>query len=61
MDRKRDDNARAGVTFISVLYPIHRAMIAWNSIPSKIAQVNSKPGFEKQLHSTSTPLPYLNT
>ena len=28
---------------------LYKAIIAWNSIPSHIAQINSKPGFKKQI------------
>jgi hypothetical protein len=28
---------------------LHRAIIEWNSIPSHIAQINSKTGFKKQI------------
>ena len=28
---------------------LYRALIAWNFLPSHIAQINSKPGFKKQI------------
>jgi hypothetical protein len=41
---------------------LYRVIIAWNSVPSHIVQVNSKPGFkkaDKATHQGTTPLPYL--
>jgi hypothetical protein len=34
----------------------YRAIIAWNSLPSHIAHMNSKPGFKKQIKQHLTAL-----
>ena len=37
---------------------LYRAIIAWNFLPSHIAQKNSKPGLTKLIKQHLTPLPY---
>jgi hypothetical protein len=35
---------------------LYRALIAWNFLPSHIAQINSKPGFKKQIKQHLSPI-----
>ena len=39
---------------------LYRDVIAWNSVPSHITRIKSKPGLKKQIRQhLTTPLPYL--
>jgi hypothetical protein len=42
-----------------MLTVLYRAIFAWNSVPSYIAQMKSKPGLKKATPAGTTPLPYL--